>query len=168
MTTAYLSSPPRGRRVKFTPEVIESIKKLVAQGINRHEIANRLGVTVGSLQVTCSRLGISLRRIILSNGSHHTLDVRGRTIPAPCSVGVAHVREQREVSQPGTRAAPVVQFAITMRCHDKEKTSDIPLPSSAIAVLALEATCRNLNIVDLMGQVLIAAINKDMIHNILR
>ena len=168
MTTAYLSSPPRGRRVKFTLEVIESIKKLVAQGINRHEIANRLGVTVGSLQVTCSRLGISLRRIILSNGSHHTLDVRGRIIPAPCSVGVAHVREQREGSQPGTRAAPVVQFAITMRCHDKEKTFDIPLPSPAIAVLAHEATCRNLNIVDLMGQVLVAAINKDMIHNILR
>jgi hypothetical protein len=166
MTTAYVSSPPRGRRVKFT--LIESIKKLVAQGINRHEIANRLGVTVGSLQVTCSRLGISLRRIILSNGSHHALDVIGRTIPAPCSVGVAHVREQREVSQPRTRAAPVVQFAITMRCHHKEKTSDIPLPSPAIAVLALEATSRNLNIVDLMGQVLVAAINKDMIHNILR
>jgi hypothetical protein len=154
MTTAYVSSPPRGRRVKFTPEVIESIRKLVAQGINRHEIANRLGVTVGSLQVTCSRLGISLRQIILSNGSHRTLD--------------AHVREQRGVSQPGTRAAPVVQFAITMRCHGKEKTSDVPLPSPAIAALALEATSRNLNMADLIGRVLVAAINKDMIHNILR
>jgi hypothetical protein len=168
MTTAYVSSPPRGRRVKFTPEVIESIRKLVAQGIDRHEIANRLCVTVGSLQVTCSRLGISLRRISVSNGSHHTLEVRGSTIPAPCSLGVAHVREQREVPQPGTRAAPVVQFAITMRCHGKEKTSDVPLPSPAIAALALEATSRNLNMVDLMGQVLIAAISKDMIHNILR
>ena len=168
MTTAYdVSSPPRGRRVKFTPEVIESIKKLVAQGINRHEIANRLGVTVGSLQVTCSRLGISLRRIIQTNGSGcHTLDVNGRTIPTPCS-GIAHVREQK-VSQRAARAAPVVQVAITMRCHGKEKTSDIPLPSPAIAVLALEATSRNLNIVDLMGQVLVAAINNDMIPNILR
>jgi hypothetical protein len=168
MTTAHASPPARGRRVKFTPEVIKNIEKLVAQGTNRHEIANRLGVTVGSLQVTCSRLGISLRRIILSNGSHHTLDVRGRTIPAPCSVGIAHVREQREVSQPGTRAAPVAQFAITMRCHGKEKTTDVPLPSPAIAVLALEATSRNLNIIDLMGQVLVAAINKDMIDKILR
>jgi hypothetical protein len=167
MTIAHASPPARGRRVKFTPEVIENIKKLVAQGINRHEIANRLGVTVGSLQVTCSRLGISLRRISLSNGSHHTLDVRGSTIPAPWSVGVAHVREQREVSQPGTRAVPVVQFAITMRCHGKQKASDVPLPSPAIAVLALEATSRDLNMVDLMGQVLMAAINKDMIHNIL-
>src|SRR3954464_4611049 len=122
MTMAYVSSPPRGRRVKFTPEVIESIKKLVAQGISRHEIADRLGVTVGSLQVTCSRLGISLRRIILSNGSPHTPDLRGSTIPVPCSVGVADVREQREVSQPGSRAAAVVQFGMTIRCHGKEKT----------------------------------------------
>ena len=107
---------------KFTPANIQKIKDWVAEGISREEIAKSLGATVGSLQVTCSRLGISLRRIILSNGSHHTLDVRGSTIPAPCSVGVAHVREQREVSQPGTRDAPVAQFAITMRCHGKEKT----------------------------------------------
>ena len=141
----------------------------MAVGISREEIANRVGVTVGSLQVTCSRLGISLRRIISANGSgRRTADVRGGTIPTPGSVGIAHVREQREVSQPGTRAAPVVQFAITMRCRGKEKTSDVPLPSPAIAVLALEATSRNLNVVDLMGQVLMAAINKDMIHNILR
>jgi hypothetical protein len=86
MTTTTASPPARGRRaVKFTPQAIEKIKKFVAEGISRDEIANRVGVTVGSLQVTCSRLGISLRRIILSNGSHHTPDVRG--IPAPCSVG---------------------------------------------------------------------------------
>jgi hypothetical protein len=53
----------------------------VAEGISRDEIANRLGVTVGSLQVTCSRLGISFRRTILSNGLHHTADVW----PAPGS-----------------------------------------------------------------------------------
>src|SRR5262249_9378353 len=42
-------------------------------------------VTVGSLQVTCSRRGISLRRIILPDGSgRHTADVR-----------IAHVGEQR-------------------------------------------------------------------------
>jgi hypothetical protein len=97
MTMTNVSASPRGRRVKFTPQVIEQIKDSVAAGISRDEIANRVGVTVGSLQVTCSRLGISLRRIILSNGSHHTLDVRGRTIPAPGSVGIAHVREQKDV-----------------------------------------------------------------------
>ena len=157
MTMAYVSSPPRGRRVKFTPEVIESIKKLVAQGINRHEIANRLGVTVGSLQVTCSRLGISLR---INGLQRHTAD---RT---PCSVGIAHAREQ--MSPSAARTAPVAHFAITMRLHGIEKTTHIPLPSPAIEFLALEATSRNLDIAALIGQVLVGAINKDMIDKILR
>jgi hypothetical protein len=165
MTMTTASHPARGRRaVKFTPQAIEKIKEFVAQGSSRDEIANRLGVTVGSLQVTCSRLGISLRRIILSNGSHHTPHVRG--IPTPCSVGIAHVRE-KEVSQPAARAAPVAQFAITMRHRGEEKTSDIELPSRAIEVLALEAMSRDLDIAGLVGQVLVAAINKDMIQEIL-
>jgi DNA-binding CsgD family transcriptional regulator len=164
MTTPQASPPAKGRRaVKFTPQAIEKIKEFVAQGISRGEIANRLGVSVGSLQVTCSRLGISLRRIILSNGSHHT---GGRTIPPPRSVGVA-VRD-KEVSQPAARAAPVAQFAIRLRHQGKEQTTDIPLPSPAIEVLALEAMSRHLDIAELIGQVLVAAINKDMIHKILR
>jgi hypothetical protein len=163
MTTA---SPPAGgrRAVKFTPQAIEKIKKFVAEGISRDEIANRLGVTVGSLQVTCSRLGISLRRIILSNGSHHTPDVRG--IPAPCSVGIAHARDQKEVSQPVV-ARPFANFAIMMRHKGKEKTTDVPLSSPAIEVLALEAMSRDLDIAELIGQVLVAAINKNMIQKII-
>ena len=154
--------------VQFTPEVIEEIKDSVAQGISRDEIAKRVGVTVGSLQVTCSRLGISLRRIILSNGLRcHTADVRGRTIPGPHSVGIAHAREQRETSQPAARAAPA-NFAITMRHRGKEQTTDVPLPSPAIEILALETTLRDLNIAGFIGQILVAAINKDMIHKILR
>ena len=56
MTMTNASSSARGRRVKFTPQVIEKIKELEAEGLSRDEIANRLGVVVGSLQVTCSRL----------------------------------------------------------------------------------------------------------------
>jgi hypothetical protein len=145
MTMTNGSPTLRGRRLKFTPQVIEKIKDLVAEGISRDDIANRLGVTVGSLQVTCSRLGISLRRIN----------------------GIAHVREQKEVSQPAARATPLANFAIMMRHKGKEKTTDVPLPSPAIEVLALEAMSRDLTIVGLVGQVLIAAINKDMIHKIL-
>ena len=40
----------------------QQIKNLVERGKRREEIAELIGVTVGSLQVTCSRLGISLRR----------------------------------------------------------------------------------------------------------
>ena len=168
VTITNASPPVRGRRIKFTPQVIEKIKELVREGISRDEIAKRVGVTVGSLQVTCSRLGISLRRIILPNGLRcHTADVRGRTIPGPHSVGIAHAREQRETSQPAARAAPA-NFAITMRHRGKEQTTDVPLPSPAIEILALETTLRDLNIAGFIGQILVAAINKDMIHKILR
>jgi hypothetical protein len=59
MTITNPNPPARGRGAsKFTPQVIEKINELVAEGLSRDEIANRLGVVVGSLQVTCSRLGI--------------------------------------------------------------------------------------------------------------
>jgi hypothetical protein len=158
MTMPHASPRSRGRRVKFTPKVIENIKELVAQGVNRDEIANRLGVTVGSLQVTCSRLGISLR-IISANGSRcHTADVRGKAIPAPWSVGTARMRGE---------VSPVAKFAVTIRHRGREQTTDIPLSSAVIEVLALEAMSRDLAVAELIGQVLVAAINKDMIHKIL-
>src|SRR5262249_9197758 len=85
--------------VQFTPEVIEEIKDLVAQGISRDEIASRLGVSVGYLQVTSLRLGISLRRIILPNDSgRHTADAR-----------IAHVPEQKEVPQPTAPTTPLAR-----------------------------------------------------------
>ena len=46
MTNATLSAEGRGRPVKFTPEAIEKIKILVAQGASREEIASLLGVTL--------------------------------------------------------------------------------------------------------------------------
>jgi hypothetical protein len=49
-----------------------------------------------------------------------------------------------------------------------KQTTDIPLPSAAMEVLALEAMSRDLDIAELIGQVLVAAINKDMIQKILR
>jgi hypothetical protein len=46
-----------GRGIKFTPERIQQIRNLVERGKSREEIAELIGVTVGSLQVTCSKLG---------------------------------------------------------------------------------------------------------------
>jgi hypothetical protein len=59
------------------------------------------------------------------------------------------------------------KFAITRRHQGKERTTDIPLSSAAIETLAFEAMPRDLDIAGLIGQVLVAAINKDMIHKIL-
>jgi hypothetical protein len=50
------------RPIKFTRETVQQIRNLVEQGKSREEIAELIGVTVRSLQVTCSRLGISVRR----------------------------------------------------------------------------------------------------------
>jgi len=89
--------------VRFDSEVIEEIKDLVAQGISRDEIASRLGVSVRYLQVTSLRLGISLRRIILPNGSgRHTVDVR-----------IAHVPEQKEVPQPTAPTTPLAPLPMS-------------------------------------------------------
>jgi len=60
----------KGRQpTKFTSDNIARIKDWVAQGVGREEIANRLEVTVNSLQVTCSKLGISLRKRSLAISS---------------------------------------------------------------------------------------------------
>jgi hypothetical protein len=60
--------PTRRKSIKFTPERLQQIINLVERGKSREEIADILEVTVGSLQVTCSRLGISLKRPKIGNG----------------------------------------------------------------------------------------------------
>jgi hypothetical protein len=73
LPTTALTAVSNGRPIKFTPERLEQIRNLVERGIKREEIAETIGVTLGSLQVTCSRLGISLRRskLDLTTPTHH-------------------------------------------------------------------------------------------------
>ena len=171
MTLTNASSSARGRRVKFSPQAIEKIKELVAQGASRQEIASLLGVTVGSLQVTCSRLGISLRRKILHSGrSPHLRYPNGRAIPFQGSVGVAYAREQKteEVPQKVVSTAGSPKIRIIMRRRGKEVSTDVPFTSRDIGELALIAIFQDLSIAELMGQVLAGAIKKDMIKEILR
>ena len=56
----FSGSSFRGRPIKFTSERIQQIKNLVERGKSREDIAELIGITVGSLAVTCSKLGISL------------------------------------------------------------------------------------------------------------
>ena len=39
-----------GRPIKFTPERLQQIKKLVERGLSREQIAETIGVTLGSLE----------------------------------------------------------------------------------------------------------------------
>ena len=109
MTQIAEFGTPRGRQIKFTRERIQQIRNLLERGKTREEIAELIGVTVGSLQVTCSRLGISLRRPNFNNEivSLRRNDPRLNRVPAPGSgrVSPARVPEAR-VPLTGTRTLP--------------------------------------------------------------
>ena len=120
------------RKVKFTPERIEQIKNLVEHGKRREEIAELIGVTVGSLQVTCSRLGISLRR------------PRLKPVPTP-------------PSKPA-KAADVARFAISTRYRGEERTTELPLTQDMITQLAVEAAFRGVPICDLIGDLIMGTL----------
>src|SRR6516164_5786567 len=89
----------RGRQ--FTPERLQQIRNLVERGKSREEIAELIGVTVGSLQDTCSRLGIGLTY----TGS------RGGDVPLPPINGQSQQNSQSgPVEQPQattTRMIPI-------------------------------------------------------------
>jgi hypothetical protein len=95
-TTTLLLTRNNGRPTTFTPERIQQIKNLVERGKSRHEIAELLDVPVGSLQVTCSRLGISLRRAFLDNG----VTVRRRGGQRRDGIGPNHRFKVSTVSPP--------------------------------------------------------------------
>ena len=87
-----------------------------------------IGVTVGSLQVTCSRLGISLR--------HPTRQPRLKPVPTP-------------PSEPA-KAADVPRFAIIVRNRGEERTTELPLTQDMISQIALEAAFSGVPIRDLI------------------
>ena len=142
-----------GRASKFTSQAIEKIKEMVAQGVNREEIAQLLDVTVGSLQVTCSRLGISLRRPRMRYSSYERLKLQ---LPDAGSK-VELVEEAR----------PKGKVAITMQQGDVLRTIDVPLSNKAIGELALLASLREVGLVELIAQILSGAIDKGLVGKIL-
>jgi hypothetical protein len=155
--TLQKNAAPRGRRtLKFTPANIQKIKDLVVQGISREEIARLIDVTVGSLQVTCSRLGISLRTRKYSNGGgSRWIGAVGRPHIANHPPMVGHLR-----------AGP--QFQIALERNGVRQATDLPLTDHDIAQLGLEAEVRNLSMAQLLTEVVTTAIKKNMIEEILR
>jgi hypothetical protein len=137
----------RQRPSKFTPERVQQIKYLVARGVSCEEIASLVGVTVGTLKVTCSRLGISLRRPRSTNGS--------KLLPLT----------------PATRArksANSATFSICVRYNGKEQSSELPLTPAMVGQLALEASSRDQKISDLAKDLLRAVTEKGLIDEILK
>ena len=169
---------PRGRPTKFTPERIEQIGDLVAAGRSRDEIAGLLGVTVGSLQVTCSKLGISLRRRPKLNPElnlpGHEVPYTGGPISSPTKVNSVRftfeqVDELLQGTQQSETAAPRpddikgqqvdgVNLALTMHLRGLERTVPLRLSNEVIAALALEAQLREMSLGQLVGEIVAGAV----------
>jgi hypothetical protein len=178
--------PTSGRKIKFTPERLQQIRNLVERGKSREEIAELIGVTVGSLQVTCSRLGISLRRVVFNNGmgllrrdgphsdkgtSTHTASRRG-DVPLPPINGQSQQNsqsgpvEQPEATTPHEERARtdemgLANLALKMKYRGDERTSELPLTQDMIRQLAFEAQFRSMSIGELVGELVIAMMKKD-------
>src|SRR5262245_5340610 len=176
----------RSGSIKFTPERIQQIINLVERGKSRDEIASILDVTVGSLQVTCSKLGISLRRPKIINGVcylkkheprenstvfHPTGDHDGLVLLQPTE-GQSQENSQ---SQPGGPAvlAKKQEPATTPDCcsaslrfqyRGMEQTHELSLTTHAIGQLALEAALRDVTIGELIAAIITAIVDKDLFN----
>jgi hypothetical protein len=124
---------------KFTHENVARIKDWLAQGVGRDEIANRLEVTVGSLQVTCSRLGISLRRSPLAKAN------------GPIKPVGAVQRSLEDVRQSDHSAR--AKFTLLIQTQNGQAAFDLPLSRDLIEQLTLEASVRGLTTADLIGKI---------------
>jgi hypothetical protein len=183
----------RGRATKFTPERIQQIKNLVERGKSREEIADLVGVTVASLQVTCSRLGVSLRRPIFNTGT----GLLRRAAPGPNGTANHHADEAskgvilqstKERPEQNSESAPVEQaqtptphqerekrmnevglanFAIRMRYKGEERATELPLTDDMIRQLAFEAELRDMRIGELIGELMVAMLKKDLFQAVL-
>ena len=149
-------TPHRGRRTtKFTPANIQKIKDWVAQGMGREDIAKSLDVTVGSLQVTCSRLGISLRR---RHDNAPRVRVESRGFVSNGRVYAGHL-------QPAQKSR--AKFQLVLQRRGMEQTTDLPFTANGIGRLGVVASAQDLGLSDLMSQVLTQALKKGLIQKIL-
>jgi hypothetical protein len=145
----------RGRRRKFTPDNIQKIKNWVAEGISREEIAKSLDVTVGSLQVTCSRMGISLRTLKMFE--HRRAVVSRPYLPDhPPMMGHVGPKPQHP------RFQVVLERNGSVQC-----VTEVPFKGLDIVRLGLEAAGQNLGMGQLLTQAVITAIKNNMIQEIL-
>jgi hypothetical protein len=130
------------RHRKYTPERIQQIKDLVARGETCEQIAATIGVTVGSLKVTCSRLGISLRR------------PRVKLLPPMRANGT-------ETTNGSAR------FAIDMKYKGQEHSTELPFTPDVIRQLALEASFRDQEIGELTKDILVSVFEKELVPKLL-
>jgi hypothetical protein len=178
--TTQLST--RGRLIKFTPERIQQIKNLVERGKNQEEIAELIGVTVSSLQVTCSRFGVSLRRPVFDTQAG-LLRRRGPHFKngSPDRDGGVSIRLTKEQPQSGPegQAQPTTpaqerphkvdpaNLALRMQYRGGERITELPLTQEMISSLAFEAQFRGMSMGRLVGELITAMIKEHLFQLVL-
>jgi hypothetical protein len=181
-------STTRVRQSKFTPERIQQITNLVERGKSRDEIAELVGVTTATLQVMCSRLGISLRRRWLDVGTGKV----GRR-PSRSSVGVggspphelgvavkspengeefgpaakAQSTESENSVAPQSHAVSKTDDAagvlsICMNYKGQERMIEMPLGAEMLRRIAFEAEFRDMRITELLVKTISQVAEKDL------
>jgi hypothetical protein len=174
----------RGKPTKFTLERLWQIINLVERGKSRDEIADIIGVTAASLQVTCSRLGISLRRPKINTGvglqqkrkplceNASVSDHDGR-VPLQPTEDQCQGNSQSETAELALIAKPQQErvnklaacsasAAIRFQYGGMERTDELPLTGDMIGQLALEAVLRRVSIGELIAEIITAMVNKDL------
>jgi hypothetical protein len=146
--TALPTTNVRGRQKKLTPERIQQIKDFVQSGVSSEAIAAAVGVTVGTLKVSCSKLGISLRRPRLASGN-------GR-LPS------------RVVISRNMDTSFAAKFTVLVRCHGDERGTELPLTTAMIGRLGLEAASRDLTISELAGDLIVAVAKQGLVQRVLK
>jgi hypothetical protein len=99
---------------------------------------------VGTLKVTCSRLGISLRR------------PKVKLLPAETRTDYAR-----------TAGSAAATFTIRMQYNGREQSTPLPLTPNMISQLALEASARDQKIGELTKDLLQAVTEKGLFDKVL-
>ena len=182
----------RGRPTKFTPERIQQVRNLVERGKGPDEIAEIIGVSTGSLQVVCSKLGISLRRPTFYAGTgllprpwsrDHKSGSPTQSSPRPESTEPESVTEPRPVllaakttgkARPGTPGegawhrklenGPPAMLVIRMEYNGQERSTNLPLDEEIIGELAMEAQIRGMGLGELVGALIFAIAKQHLFH----
>src|SRR5262245_629993 len=160
------------KRTKFTPENVRQIVNLVERGKSKEEIADIIGVTTGTLQVTCSKLGVSLRRPRFDTGTGMlgrrrlgTASAPGASLQSASRTLADKAEEQPTVESPpmqntemlnggqtsGIDRSASVTLAIKVHYKGKEKTRELALTPDMIGRVALEAEFRGLGTGELIA-----------------
>ena len=161
----------KGRPIIYTPERLDQIRNLVERGHRREEIAEIIGCTVGSLTVTCSRAGISLRPP--RNGTSMTLPKR----PPPVKpIEPGPPRDPKDALEPpggwppghpwGSNgngdSAKGKPLTFTLRISYGTRVYDVPLAidGSMLGALACAADINGMKLSEMIARALVAGVRE--------